>query len=374
MHKARYGGSYTAKESARSTNFRLSFMSSKKSRTSTTTTTTSCTSKSSRRRERRKEMALQKEELARRGEKGRGYEDTVLITGSVSKAPVCGKPCGVPVEANNAGVVAGKYTKGGAEREVGKETDADEERRMSSRDEVETGDAYPDEPPPQPQPQTKDVDSGVTGTRKGDGSDPKTETKKRKTSDSQADPGVTSDQTKTEGDSHLEEHPPGLKKQTTPRKTHTRRKDSHETQDSTFEEQEGNIEDLLDTDEEEEEKDDEGKGWRSLFPSKYMNKVMTETIDKVMFLKKCRAVKTVLLILISFTATYVPFVVGSLVYSAEQQKRPCLLHLLNTLLYCAVVANSLANPLIYAYGYREFRLRTEKFKGIFARKKKRTYT
>lgn len=115
-------------------------------------------------------------------------------------------------------------------------------------------------------------------------------------------------------------------------------------------------------------------GWRALHPAKYMNHVMVETRDKVLFLKKCRAVKTVLLILVSFTATYVPFVVGSLVYSAQQEKHPCLLHLLNTLLYCAVVANSLANPLIYAYGYREFRLKSERFKGVFAREMKRGLT
>ena len=115
----------------------------------------------------------------------------------------------------------------------------------------------------------------------------------------------------------------------------------------------------------------DGRHWTSFSPSKYMNRVMSETRDKVLFLKKCQAVKTVLLILITFTATYVPFVVGTLAYSADPHKRPCLLHLLNTLLYCAVVANSLANPLIYAYGYREFRLKSERFKGVLARKKTR---
>lgn len=110
---------------------------------------------------------------------------------------------------------------------------------------------------------------------------------------------------------------------------------------------------------------------RAWFPSKYVNRVMTETRDKVLFLKKCRAVKTVFLIIISFTATYVPFVVGTMAYSLESEKHVCLLHALSTLLYCAVVANSLANPLIYAYGYREFRMKTKKFKGIFAREKPR---
>lgn len=109
-------------------------------------------------------------------------------------------------------------------------------------------------------------------------------------------------------------------------------------------------------------------GW---FPSKYFNRVMTDTRDKVLFLKKCRAVKTVFLIIGSFTATYVPFVVGSMVYANEKEKRVCLLHMLNTLLYCVVVANSIANPFIYAYGYSEFRLKTKKFKGILAREKKR---
>ncbi|XP_042213513.1 probable muscarinic acetylcholine receptor gar-1 isoform X2 [Homarus americanus] len=108
---------------------------------------------------------------------------------------------------------------------------------------------------------------------------------------------------------------------------------------------------------------------RSWLPTRYFNRVVTDTRDKMLFLKKCRAVKTVFLIIGSFSATYVPFVVGTLVYRVGTEKRVCLLHVLNTLLFCAVVANSLANPLIYAYGYREFRLKTKKFKGIFAREK-----
>ncbi|ROT81869.1 putative 5-hydroxytryptamine receptor 1A-alpha-like [Penaeus vannamei] len=109
-------------------------------------------------------------------------------------------------------------------------------------------------------------------------------------------------------------------------------------------------------------------------PTKYFNRVMTDTRDKVLFLKKCRAVKTVILIIGSFTATYVPFVVGVMVYCLEEKKRECLLHLLNTLLYCGVVANSLANPMLYAYGYREFRLKTRRFKGVFARERTRVVT
>ncbi|XP_053630158.2 probable muscarinic acetylcholine receptor gar-1 isoform X1 [Cherax quadricarinatus] len=103
--------------------------------------------------------------------------------------------------------------------------------------------------------------------------------------------------------------------------------------------------------------------------TKYFNRVVSDTRDKVLFLKKCRALKTVFLIIGSFTATYVPFVVGTLVYSLSKEKHECLLHMLNTFLYCAVVANSLANPLMYAYGYREFRLKSKRFKGIFAKEK-----
>ncbi|CAL4068165.1 unnamed protein product, partial [Meganyctiphanes norvegica] len=112
--------------------------------------------------------------------------------------------------------------------------------------------------------------------------------------------------------------------------------------------------------------------WKNWNPSIYINRFVTETRDKVLFLKRCRAVKTVFLIIGSFTVTYVPFVVGSLVYSLQDdlEKDQCLLHALNTLLYAAIVANSLANPLIYAYGYKEFRIKAKRFKGIFARERK----
>lgn len=120
-----------------------------------------------------------------------------------------------------------------------------------------------------------------------------------------------------------------------------------------------------------EKSEDSASRRRTWLPTKYFNRVMTDTRDKVLFLKKCRAVKTVILIIGSFTATYVPFVVGVMVYCLEEKKRECLLHLLNTLLYCGVVANSLANPMLYAYGYREFRLKTRRFKGVFARERTR---
>lgn len=412
MQKARYGGSYTGKESARSTNFRLSFMSSsKKSRSSTRTTTSNIStstssSKSSRKKERRREIARQKEELARQkdglarretdGAKGRGSEDTILISGpGVPKGPVRHVPSrGTPGEAIGALKFDKTDGKDGTAREVGvdygpgvrrlslKKALGSEIDEVSKGCNIDTGrerDADLEELPPMSLKNT--VNSGGTERRKGDTVDTKTEeplnfeTHKGESENMTKKP--INSETKTEN-YKLEEHQ-GLKNQPVTRRTGSPRmnggrKDSNETEDSNFENREGIPEELLDTDEEEEEEEEERKGWRSLFPSKYMNKVMTETIDRVMFLKKCRAVKTVLLILVSFTATYVPFVVGSLVYSAEKQKRPCLLHLLNTLLYCAVVANSLVNPLIYAYGYREFRLRSEKFKGIFARKKKRPYT
>ncbi|XP_063851303.1 uncharacterized protein LOC135094825 isoform X2 [Scylla paramamosain] len=431
MQKARYGGSYTASEAARSTNFRLSFMSSsKKSRTSTRTTTstfstsTSSSSKSKRRKVRRREMTRHKEELARRdaerqGVKGRGCEGTMLISGPGSGVPNgSGVPDGVG-EAKDAAFKFGKFgsdvvtdEKNGTAGEVDMQRDAGpgerlpislrkamgsgtDEARKGGNNATETeGDADPEEFPPISL--TKTMNSGVTEARDGVTSDTKTEgalhfeeqprtLREPRNSEANQPEKKTNKETKTEEDFPLEEHPPTLRNHpVTPHKTENSRvnwgrKDSNETQeDSNPEEPQGIPEELLDTDEEyeeeEEEEEEERKGWRSLFPSKYMNKVMTETIDKVMFLKKCRAVKTVLLILVSFTATYVPFVVGTLVYSAEQQKRPCLLHLLNTLLYCAVVANSLVNPLIYAYGYREFRLRSEKFKSIFTRKKKRSFT
>ncbi|XP_068246037.1 muscarinic acetylcholine receptor gar-2-like isoform X3 [Palaemon carinicauda] len=101
--------------------------------------------------------------------------------------------------------------------------------------------------------------------------------------------------------------------------------------------------------------------------SAYFNRVVSETKDKVLFFKKCQAVKTVFLIIGSFTVTYVPFVVGTLVYSLEKEKSKGLLHALQTILFIALVANSIANPLLYAYGYREFRIRAERFKGVFAR-------
>lgn len=414
MQKARYGGSYTAKESARSTNFRLSFMSSsKKSRSSTRTTTSNVStstssSKSSRKKERRREIARQKEELTRQkeglarretdGAKGRGSEDTTLISGpGVPKGPVHPVPSrGVPGEAIGALKFDKVDGKDGSAREVGvdygpgvrrlslKKALGSEIDEVSKGCNIDTGrgrDADPEELPPISLKNT--VNSGETERRRGVTIDTKAEEplnfETRKGESENVTKKPINSETKTEEDYNLEAHPVGLKNHPVTRRTETPRmnggrKDSNETEDSNFEDREGIPEELLDTDEEEEEEEEERKGWRSLFPSKYMNKVMAETIDRVMFLKKCRAVKTVLLILVSFTATYVPFVVGSLVYSAEKQKRPCLLHLLNTLLYCAVVANSLVNPLIYAYGYREFRLRSERFKGIFARKKKRPYT
>ncbi|XP_064110987.1 muscarinic acetylcholine receptor gar-2-like isoform X2 [Macrobrachium nipponense] len=122
-----------------------------------------------------------------------------------------------------------------------------------------------------------------------------------------------------------------------------------------------------DLEDEEDSQGAESPRW-SLFA--YFNRVVSDTKDKVLFFKKCQAVKTVFLIIGSFTVTYVPFVVGTLIYSLENEKSKALLHALQTILFIAIVANSIANPLLYAYGYSEFRIRTEKFKGVFARKQK----
>lgn len=122
-----------------------------------------------------------------------------------------------------------------------------------------------------------------------------------------------------------------------------------------------------DLEDEEDSQGTETARW-SLFA--YFNRVVSDTKDKVLFFKKCQAVKTVFLIIGSFTVTYVPFVVGTLIYSLENEKSKALLHALQTILFIAIVANSIANPLLYAYGYSEFRIRSEKFKGVFARKEK----
>ncbi|XP_076068625.1 uncharacterized protein LOC143040998 [Oratosquilla oratoria] len=106
-------------------------------------------------------------------------------------------------------------------------------------------------------------------------------------------------------------------------------------------------------------------------PAKYLNNIITKSRDKVQFLKDFRAAKTVLFIVGSFTCTYVPFVVGSMVYILDNRTNKCLLHSLNNLLFIGVIINSLLNPLIYAYGYREFRVKTAHLKGILAKDKRR---
>ncbi|RXG56269.1 Alpha-1A adrenergic receptor, partial [Armadillidium vulgare] len=102
----------------------------------------------------------------------------------------------------------------------------------------------------------------------------------------------------------------------------------------------------------------------------YFRKILVDTKDKVFFLQKCRAIKPIFMILLCFILTYVPFVTATLVFKAQEDKNENLFKALNNLLYFAVVLNSLINPFVYAYGYKEFRLKTKNFKGLFAKEKR----
>ncbi|XP_071523806.1 uncharacterized protein [Panulirus ornatus] len=396
MHKSRYGGSYTADPSARSSNVRLSFISkrskSAKSNVSTTVSSASTVSsaKANRRRTRRQEMAEQKARLpgahdavgaaktrhaSRESEDGQQPRPNVgrgshvtdsLIQGElpqegdtlVREGGAAGSPPASPDPHSEEETDPGleNITDGGDD---GGQSDEDEAmnyteggRRTTSSSEgrrshvsITTSD--------HPHDGQRDgaIINGVTdhtGTP----------------SPGEDEQGLGTHNSLTQG--KVDDHQQSLSKNIAALEAQAAgRAGRHQ------ESQSDTNDDDLTADDTADEADLPPAARRTWLPAKYFNRVVADTRDKVLFLKKCRAVKTVLLIIVSFSATYVPFVVGTMVYSLEAEKQVCLLHMLSTLLYCAVVANSLANPLIYAYGYREFRVKTRKFKGIFAREKPR---
>ncbi|XP_042864468.1 alpha-2A adrenergic receptor-like isoform X2 [Penaeus japonicus] len=386
MQKSRYGGAYTGRSSARSSNFRLSLMSKKSNRStksSSTTTTTSSSSgttkKAGRRQTRRKALEEYKATLPDFAE--RDVTAKLIAHRSMSEDEEDGKGDGpregggkVVVDGISGGEGGGKEGErrrengGSQEKEILYDDSDKDESRDSQVEDGEKGDkSYGvDEEIPYISPKAtedgveSEGEACVQGMTEGD--EVEENTGEEQASEEDIYP---SDQLQKDEQEHST---PNKENSPAPCETNDKssKRDSIESSEvpppkKTPDEENGDTK----------KTDDTSSRRKTWLPTKYFNRVVTDTRDKVLFLKKCRAVKTVLLIIGSFTATYVPFVVGAMVYCLEEKKRECLLHLLNTLLYCGVVANSLANPMLYAYGYREFRLKTKRFKGVFARERTR---
>ncbi|XP_027208369.2 probable muscarinic acetylcholine receptor gar-1 isoform X1 [Penaeus vannamei] len=377
MQKSRYGGSYTGRTSARSSNFRLSLMSKKSTKSTksiSTTTTTSSSSgtlrKAGRRQMRRKALEEYKATLPDFAE--RDVTAKLIAHRSVSEEEE-GK-AGGPKEGGGGGsaVMEGNNAEeGGTQENEVLYKDKHENKTRDSQDGDIVGRPYTTEediPYISPKSAEDDIESERDdcvneGTVEQDEAETNTDIGQDEESD--IDHNDQEQEQEQERSSANNENSPE------PREPDEKpdKRDSIESSEVSPPTK------LADEENGDAKKTEESASRRSTWlPTKYFNRVMADTRDKVLFLKKCRAVKTVILIIGSFTATYVPFVVGVMVYCLEEKKRECLLHLLNTLLYCGVVANSLANPMLYAYGYREFRLKTRRFKGVFARERTRVVT
>ncbi|XP_063602036.1 muscarinic acetylcholine receptor gar-2-like isoform X2 [Penaeus indicus] len=372
MQKSRYGGSYTGRSSARSSNFRLSLMSkksAKSTKSNSTTTTTSSSSgtlkKAGRRQMRRKALEEYKATLP-------DFAERDVTTKLIAHRSVSGEEeaaAGGPKEGGGNAVVGGYNAEGGGrqENEVLYKNADEDQTRDSQEDGNKVDRPYATEEEI-PYISPKNAEDDIESER-----------------DECVNEGIVEDEVVTntdevQGEEKDDNHTDQEQEQEQERSSANieNSPEPHETDENS-----GNRDSIESsevspppkvTDEENgdpKKTEDSTSRRRTWLPTKYFNRVMTDTRDKVLFLKKCRAVKTVILIIGSFTATYVPFVVGVMVYCLEEKKRECLLHLLNTLLYCGVVANSLANPMLYAYGYREFRLKTRRFKGVFARERTR---